>query len=110
MAVKDATQNEVEQRLAEIEEELANLREEQRRIQAKWQAEKEVITRIRELKEQIEQAKIQAEEYERQGDFGKVAEIRYGTIVTLQKQLNEAKQKNGRDAKKWCHDKRRNWC
>jgi len=93
MAVKDATQNEVEQRLAEIEEELANLREEQRRIQAKWQAEKEVITRIRELKEQIEQAKIQAEEYERQGDFGKVAEIRYGTIVTLQKQLNEAKQK-----------------
>lgn len=93
MAVKDATQNEVEQRLAEIEEELANLREEQRRIQARWQAEKEVITRIRELKEQIEQAKIQAEEYERQGDFGKVAEIRYGTIVTLQKQLNEAKQK-----------------
>ncbi len=93
MAVKDATQNEVEQRLAEIEEQLANLREEQRRIQAKWQAEKEVITRIRELKEQIEQAKIQAEEYERQGDFGKVAEIRYGTIVTLQKQLNEAKQK-----------------
>jgi len=93
MAVKDATQNEVEQRLAEIEEELANLREEQWRIQAKWQAEKEVITRIRELKEQIEQAKIQAEEYERQGDFGKVAEIRYGTIVTLQKQLNEAKQK-----------------
>jgi ATP-dependent Clp protease ATP-binding subunit ClpB len=93
MAVKDAVQNEVEQRLAEIEEELANLREEQRRIQAKWQAEKEVITRIRELKEQIEQAKIQAEEYERQGDLGKVAEIRYGTIVTLQKQLNEAKQK-----------------
>jgi ATP-dependent Clp protease ATP-binding subunit ClpA len=93
MAVKDAVQNEVEQRLAEIEEELANLREEQRCIQAKWQAEKEVITRIRELKEQIEQAKIQAEEYERQGDLGKVAEIRYGTIVTLQKQLNEAKQK-----------------
>jgi len=93
MAVKDAVQNEVEQRLAEIEKELANLREEQRRIQAKWQAEKEVITRIRELKEQIEQAKIQAEEYERQGDLGKVAEIRYGTIVTLQKQLNEAKQK-----------------
>ncbi len=93
MAVKDAIQNEVEQRLAEIEEELANLREEQRRIQAKWQAEKEVITRIRELKEQIEQAKIQAEEYERQGDLGKVAEIRYGTLVTLQKQLNEAKQK-----------------
>ncbi len=93
MAVKDAIQNEVEQRLAEIEEELANLREEQRRIQAKWQAEKEVITRIRELKEQIEQAKIQAEEYERQGDLGKVAEIRYGAIVTLQKQLNEAKQK-----------------
>ncbi len=93
MAVKDALQNEVEQRLAEIDQELANLREEQQRIQAKWQAEKEVITRIRELKEQIEQAKVQAEEYERQGDLGKVAEIRYGTIVMLQKQLDEAKRK-----------------
>ncbi|PIO48462.1 MAG: chaperone protein ClpB [[Chlorobium] sp. 445] len=93
MAVKDALQNEVEQRLAEIDQELANLREEQQRIQAKWQAEKEVIMRIRELKEQIEQAKLQAEEYERQGDLGKVAEIRYGTIVMLQKQLDEAKHK-----------------
>lgn len=93
MAVKETLQNEVEQRLAEIDQELANLREEQQRIQAKWQAEKEVITRIRELKEQIEQAKVQAEEYERQGDLGKVAEIRYGTIVMLQKQLDEAKRK-----------------
>ncbi|MFN3428062.1 MAG: AAA family ATPase [Candidatus Thermochlorobacter sp.] len=93
MAVKDTLQNEVEQRLAEIDQELANLHEEQQRIQAKWQAEKEVITRIRELKEQIEQAKVQAEEYERQGDLGKVAEIRYGTIVMLQKQLDEAKRK-----------------
>ncbi|MCS7013145.1 MAG: AAA family ATPase [Chloroherpetonaceae bacterium] len=93
MAVKEALQHEVEQRLAEIEKELANLREEQARIQAKWQAEKEVIMRIRQLKEEIEQAKVQAEEYERQGDFGKVAEIRYGRIVTLQKQLDEAKRK-----------------
>ncbi|MFN3345300.1 MAG: AAA family ATPase [Chloroherpetonaceae bacterium] len=93
--------NNTELRLAEIEKELADLREEQARIQAKWQNEKAVITEIRKLKSDIEQAKVEAEEAERQGDLGKVAEIRYGRIVSLQKQLEAAKakmeelQKNG---------------
>ncbi|MGQ9806164.1 MAG: AAA family ATPase [Chlorobiales bacterium] len=93
--------NDTELRLAEIEKELADLREEQSRIQAKWQNEKAVITEIRKLKSDIEQAKIDAEEAERQGDLGKVAEIRYGRIAALQKQLEVAKakmedlQKNG---------------
>lgn len=93
--------NDTELRLAEIEKELADLREEQSRIQAKWQNEKAVITEIRKLKSDIEQAKVDAEEAERQGDLGKVAEIRYGRIAMLQKQLEVAKakmealQKNG---------------
>jgi ATP-dependent Clp protease ATP-binding subunit ClpB len=93
--------NNTELRLAEIEKELADLREEQARIYAKWQNEKAVITEIRKLKSDIEQAKVEAEEAERQGDFGKVAEIRYGRMVSLQKQLEAAKakmeelQKNG---------------
>ncbi|MCS6988911.1 MAG: AAA family ATPase [Chloroherpetonaceae bacterium] len=93
--------NDTELRLAEIEKELADLREEQARIQAKWQNEKAVITEIRRLKSEIEQAKVDAEEAERQGDYGKVAEIRYGRIASLQKQLDAAKakmeelQKNG---------------
>jgi ATP-dependent Clp protease ATP-binding subunit ClpA len=85
--------NNTELRLAEIEKELADLREEQARIQAKWQNEKAVITEIRKLKSDIEQAKVEAEEAERQGDLGKVAEIRYGRIVALQKQLEAAKAK-----------------
>ena len=93
--------NDTELRLAEIEKELADLREEQSRIQAKWQNEKALITEIRKVKSDIEQAKVDAEEAERQGDLGKVAEIRYGRIAALQKQLEVAKakmealQKNG---------------
>jgi ATP-dependent Clp protease ATP-binding subunit ClpA len=93
MTVKDSVQSDIENRLNDIEKELADLREEQNRIQAKWQAEKEVITKIRKLKSDIEDAKVQAEEFERQGDLGKVAEIRYGKIVSLQKELEQAKAK-----------------
>ncbi|MDX2128238.1 MAG: AAA family ATPase [Chloroherpetonaceae bacterium] len=80
-----------EVRLQEIERELADLREEQSRIQAKWQREKEAITELRRLKSEIESAKVQAEEFERNGDFGKVAELRYGKITALQKELESAK-------------------
>lgn len=93
MATKDTLQSDTVQRLADIERELADLREEQSRIEAKWKHEKELITTIRKLKSDIEQAKVQAEEFERQGDLGKVAEIRYGNIVLLQKQLDAAKAK-----------------
>lgn len=93
MPVKDTVQSDIASRLAEIEHELANLREEQSRIQAKWQAEKELIMKIRKIKSDIEDAKVQAEEYERQGDYGKVAELRYGKVVSLEKELEEGKEK-----------------
>jgi len=77
------------QRLEEIEKQLANLVEEQTVIKAKWDGEKELIHSSRALKGQLEELRVQAEEFERQGDYGKVAEIRYGKIVAIERELEE---------------------
>ncbi len=76
-----------------IERELAQLREELNAKKAQWQAEKEVIDQIRSISAGIDEAKRQEEIAERSGDLGKVAEIRYGQLTELQRQLDEA---NGR--------------
>lgn len=81
------------QRLEEIEKQLADLHEEQRRIKARWDAEKELIQQSSKLKSELEDLKHQAEEYERSGDYGKVAEIRYGRIAQIEKEIEENKQK-----------------
>ena len=81
------------QRLEEIEKQLADLHEEQRRIKARWDAEKDLIQESRKLKSELEDLKHQAEEYERSGDYGKVAEIRYGRIAEIEKEIEENKQK-----------------
>ncbi|HYE65731.1 MAG TPA: ATP-dependent chaperone ClpB, partial [Pyrinomonadaceae bacterium] len=75
-------------RLKEIEQRIADLRERSSGMKAKWRSEKDIIERIRKAKEEIEQLKVQAEQYERAGDYGKVAELRYGRIVGLQNQLD----------------------
>ncbi|MEI6638308.1 MAG: AAA family ATPase [Chlorobium sp.] len=77
------------QRLEEIEKQLANLVEEQTVIKAKWDGEKELIHSSRVLKAQLEELRVQSEEFERQGDYGKVAEIRYGKIVAIERELEE---------------------
>ncbi len=69
-----------DRRLAELNEELANLNEERNKIKSHWQAEKELAEQVQNLKEGIEQFKLEAEQAERAGDYGKVAEIRYGRI------------------------------
>lgn len=80
-------------RLEEIERQLASLTEEQRVIKARWESEKELIQRTRDLKTEIERLRLQAEELERSGDYGKVAEIRYGRIVALERELEENRLK-----------------
>lgn len=75
------------ERLAKVEREIADLKEKSGAMKAKWQSEKEVIERIRGSKEQVEALKVQAEQFERAGDYGKVAEIRYGKMTELQKQF-----------------------
>jgi len=80
-------------RLEEIEKQLADLHEEQRRIKSRWEAEKELIQASRKMKSELEDLRVQAEEYERNGDYGKVAEIRYGQIASIEKELEANKQK-----------------
>ena len=94
-----------QERLAKVEREIADLREKSGVMKAKWQAEKEVIEGIRAAKGEMEQLKIQAEQFERAGEYQKVAEIRYGKIVELQKKLDTDQarlaelQKSGRTLK-----------
>jgi len=77
------------QRLEQLEKELADLREDQMELQARWQAEKTSAVKLRELREQIEQTKVQIEQAERQYDLNRVAELRYGKLAGLEKQLQE---------------------
>jgi len=93
MTSKEKLKTDIESRLSDIERQLANLQAEKDQLQAKWQSEKELIMQIRKIKSDIEEAKVQAEEYERQGNFGKVAELRYGIIVELEKELEKDKLK-----------------
>jgi ATP-dependent Clp protease ATP-binding subunit ClpB len=80
------------ERRAIIEKELARLREDSSGRKARWQAEKEAISRIRKLKEQIEQLKTEAERYERSGELAKVAEIRYGKIAQAEAEAQKAQE------------------
>ncbi|MCB9360924.1 MAG: ATP-dependent chaperone ClpB [Flavobacteriales bacterium] len=80
-----------EKKLNLIKEELANLNEEKGSLTAKWQAEKDVIDGIQKSKDEIEQLKYEAEQAERNSDFGKVAEIRYGKIKEVEDRLNDFK-------------------
>lgn len=76
-----------------LNEELANLKEERNSIHAKWQSEKEAVDAVQELKKQIEDYKLEAERAERDGDYGKVAEIRYGKIKKAQEKLEKLQEK-----------------
>ena len=76
-------------RLEELSKELSELAEERNKLKMHWSLEKEKIQTIRKMKSEIESAKTFAEKYEREGDLGKVAELRYGKIVNLEKQLTQ---------------------
>ena len=81
---KDAQSQE---RLEKIERELVQLRKETDALTTQWQAEKAAIKKIREIKEKMEQARMEADRAEREGDLGRAAELRYGRILDLEKQL-----------------------
>jgi ATP-dependent Clp protease ATP-binding subunit ClpB len=75
-----------------IEAELAELRERSSGMKAQWQAEKEAITAVRDLKERLEQARAEAERAEREADLQRAAELRYGEIPELEKQIDAAEE------------------
>jgi ATP-dependent Clp protease ATP-binding subunit ClpB len=79
-------------RLTDLNEELANLIEKRDAIKAQWQSEKEMADKVQNLKEAIEQFKLEAEQAERAGDYGKVAEIRYGRIKEAEAKKDELMQ------------------
>lgn len=83
------------ERLERIEKELADLREQSNQYHARWQAEKEVITQLQAIKEQIEQTRYEIERAERQNQLETVARLRYGTLRELEQRLaeNEARLK-----------------
>ncbi len=87
-AVKKESDAASKERLAKIEKEIAELSERRTALHSQWQAEKAAIQNIRNIKEQIEQAKIEAEKAEREGNLGRAAELRYGKLLELQKQLD----------------------
>jgi ATP-dependent Clp protease ATP-binding subunit ClpB len=75
----------------ELDEEIANLAAERNSLRAKWQAEKDLVDGVNLKVEQIENYKLEAEQAERAGDYGRVAELRYGTIVKAQKEVEDLK-------------------
>jgi ATP-dependent Clp protease ATP-binding subunit ClpB len=75
-----------------LSKDLADLYVERDSMKAKWQQEKDVITQIQQAKEAVESLKAQAEQAEREGDYGKVAEIRYGKLIETQQQLENLQQ------------------
>ena len=79
-------------KLSELNKEIAELSEQRDGFKARWESERALVERINTAKDEIEDLKHQAAQYEREGDFGKVAEIRYGRIQETEKQLEAAKQ------------------
>ena len=88
-ALKREKDTDSAKRLDELKKELSDLEEERNRLRDHWQLEKEKIQQIRQMKSDIEEAKTNADKFEREGDLGKVAEIRYGIITNLEKNIKE---------------------
>jgi ATP-dependent Clp protease ATP-binding subunit ClpB len=82
-----------EQKIAELGKELAELNNQRDALQARWQAEKDVVDQIQNGKKEMENLKLEAERAEREGDYGKVAEIRYGRLKELEHSIEEGKHK-----------------
>ncbi|MBL7932724.1 MAG: ATP-dependent chaperone ClpB [Bacteroidia bacterium] len=77
----------------ELNKEIAELQDKRTALRARWQSEKEVIENVQKIKTHIEELKLQAANFEKQGDYGKVAEIRYGKIKEEETRLAEFEEK-----------------
>ena len=77
-----------EQRVENLTREIEELKSKESALRAKWQGERDLLQKIQSNKDSIERLKVEAQQAERQGDYGKVAEIRYGKIVEAEKQID----------------------
>ena len=91
-----------EAKLAQLNKEIAELKEQETSYKGKWQSEKELVNKIQQNKKEIEQLKFEADKAEREGDYGKVAEIRYGKLQSLENEIKsiqeDLKKKQGDNA------------
>ena len=81
-----------EAKLAHLNKEIEELREQEKSYKAKWQSEKELVNKIQQNKQEIENLKFEADKAEREGDYGKVAEIRYGKLKALEDEINHIQE------------------
>jgi ATP-dependent Clp protease ATP-binding subunit ClpB len=88
-ALKREKDSESAARLDELNKELGELKEERNKLKGHWQLEKEKIQKIRSMKSEIERAKSDADKFEREGNLGKVAELRYGTINEFERKIKK---------------------
>ena len=92
-AVKKEKDKKSKGRLEKIDEQLANLNENKHELVVHWKNEKEVITEIRKIKEEIEKLRLEEQNAEREGNLNRVAEIRYGINANLEKELTDLKSR-----------------
>lgn len=81
------------ERLAKLEKELANLKEEQKHLKSQWESEKEIIDKNRLIKEEIDRVNLEIQQAERDYDLNRAAELRYGKLTDLQRQIKEMESK-----------------
>jgi ATP-dependent Clp protease ATP-binding subunit ClpB len=92
-ALKKETDPATRERLERMEEQLAELKEKDSQLTARWEQESSAIHQIRELKEKIEQTRVQFENAQRSGNLEEAAKLRYGTMVEIEKQLYQAQER-----------------
>jgi ATP-dependent Clp protease ATP-binding subunit ClpB len=92
-ALKKESDTASKERLAKIERELADLKTESSALQAQWQHEKESVQRVRALREQLDEVKVQIAQAERAYDLNKAAELKYGKLIELERQLKAEEER-----------------
>ena len=93
LSVNKDTSAPARERLSKIEKELADLKEDQRALTAQWQSEKDIITEIQTVKEEIDKVNIEVQQAERDYDLNRAAELKYGKLIELHKQLEATEVK-----------------
>ncbi len=93
LSVDKDTSTAARERLQKIEKELADLKEEQRALTAQWQSEKDIITNIQTIKEEIDKVNIEIQQAERDYDLNRAAELKYGKLIELHRKLEAAEVK-----------------
>ncbi|XP_008796927.2 chaperone protein ClpB3, mitochondrial [Phoenix dactylifera] len=92
LSLKNDTDKASKERLSKLEADLASLKQKQRELTQHWEHEKALMTRIRSIKEEVDRVNLEMEAAEREYDLNRAAELKYGTLISLQRQLEEAEK------------------